>query len=205
MEAILPPPNFIYFLGPKTTVAPSSDFVVSVFLDTFDPINAFDLEIVYDKSKLEFLNSDNTGSVVSIWQTSPAILENGNIGFSGGILKAFSGTEGLLIKLSFKATTVGEPKISFAKSKIYVADGKGTEIVAPTGGFTLLVKEGSSVISEPIIPFQETEADKIIKEGLDSYDRKVSSGSMFTFLTVFGAIIFVILAFAMYNILKRKL
>ena len=113
----------IYFKGPTGDLAPGSEFTVGVLLDTMDPINAFDLEISYPKDKLEFLSFDNTASIVNIWQPAPVLLPNGNLGLTGGIIKAWSDKAGLLIKISFRALNSGSPKLSFAKNNLYIPGG----------------------------------------------------------------------------------
>src|SRR3989344_570212 len=72
----------IYFSGPNFSIAPESEFLVNILLDTQNPINAFDLAIAYPPDKLEFLGFDNTNSIVNIWQASPSVLPNGNLGLS---------------------------------------------------------------------------------------------------------------------------
>jgi len=196
--------NRVYLEGPLSPIALESKFSISVLLDGVDPINAFDLEIVYEKDKLKFSNSDNTGSIVDIWQPAPRILPNGNIRLGGGILKAFNGKKGLFVKLSFKAIGLGRPKFFFAKSNLYIADGKGTEVQPLTGDFSVSLKEDGKLISEPTVPFEETEADVLIKKDLESFKSQMFLKKIFILLPYFILLIFGICVWAVYNKHRRK-
>lgn len=195
----------VYFKSPASTLAPGSEFIVDVLLDTGEPFNAFDLEVSYPKDKLEFLNFDNSESIVNIWQPKPAILPNGNLGIAGGIIKAWNGKGGLLIKLSFKVLSQGEAKISFAKNNLYKADGKGSEVKALTSSLSLSFKEGAKVVSVPSTPFEPTKEDVAIQKELENFKKDVFWDKMLTPVLLFASVLFVILSFAVYNKRKRKL
>lgn len=137
----------VYLAGPTTAFAPLSDFSVSVLLDATQPINALDLEIIYPKDKLKFLSSNNTGSIVDIWQTPPVLLSNGHIRLVGGIFKSFLRENGLITKLSFKALNTGQPQLSFAQSNVYVADGKGTKLSLNAPAATFFIAENAPLLS----------------------------------------------------------
>jgi len=156
----------IYFEGPIESSIFLSDFVVNVFIDTDKPINAVDLEIFYPKDKLKFLSFDNTGSIVDIWQTTPKVLSNGNIGLTGGLFRSFVGKGGLIMSLSFRAQSSGQYKLSLAKSNIYMADGKGTKIPVDISAYTISVKENKEIISLPVSSHSQTpfNSDKSIPE-----------------------------------------
>jgi len=121
----------IYFSGPATVSLTEPDFMISVFLDTEKPVNAVDLTIFYPQDKLKFLSFNNTRSIVNLWQTWPAISSSGDIILAGGILNPFTGKDGLIIKIAFKALSAGELKLSFKKNSVYIADGKGTKLSLP--------------------------------------------------------------------------
>ncbi len=166
----------IYFDAPAT-VAKNSDIAVNLFIDTTEPINAFDIEIAFPKDKLKFINSANAGSIIDVWQPKPTLLPNGNIHLAGGILTSYVGTKGLLVKLSFRAMAEGTVKITFTKSNVYIADGKGSvlpltpissniaitqAVDVPTpaaGGQTVVVNNPIPLVEDntkPEILFEET-------------------------------------------------
>jgi hypothetical protein len=195
----------LYFKSPEVNFAPGSEIVVGVFLDSTAPINAFDLVVNYPEDKLEFLNSDNTGSIVNIWQTKPSLTEDGKVSFSGGILKAFSGTRGFIINLSFRVLEEGKATLIFTKSDLYLANGKGTKIEPLLSDLSLEAKKNSAVVSTPITPFQDTKENIIIEQELENYESNIYFTSITLPLLVLVILIFVILALAVYNKRKRKL
>ncbi len=146
--------SMVYFTGPGTTSV-GSTFSINVSLDAAEPINALNLEIVYPKDKFKFLGFDNTHSIVNIWQPTPTLNSFGNIAMAGGMFKSFVGTDGLIIKLSFKTLAGGDAKFSFAKNEAYLADGKGTKIPLANSIFSLHV-------GESIAPSATTPDDTVI-------------------------------------------
>lgn len=196
----------IYFDGPKESVAPGSQIVIGVFLDTKVPINAFDVGVSYRTDKLQFLGSDNTNSIVNIWKTKPEGGAPGSVEFSGGILKSFTGSGGLLVRLSFRVLATNKAtdtfNLSFSKNDIYLADGKGTKAEVSTPSFSLSVKEDAEVISSPIEPFQSTPTDILIEEGLQDFEPGPPVWKL-----LLAVLVFIVLVFCLvwvYNKLKRK-
>jgi hypothetical protein len=118
----------IYFAGPTTALSPESVFTVSVLLDVDNPVNAVDFEISYLPEELKFLSSDDTRSIVDLWQTKPTKGASGSIVLIGGISKPFEGKGGSIINLTFEALGIGQSKLTFKKDSVYAADGKGTEL-----------------------------------------------------------------------------
>jgi len=199
----------VYFSGPSESVAPGSTISVGVLVDSGSPINAFDFAIVFPVDKFEFLGSDNTGSIVDIWQTKPSVDIPGKVVFSGGILEPFSGVKGSLVKLSFKVLDTSSSadlgKISFEKRDLFVADGQGTKVVASPSDINISIKANAEVTSTPFIPFQPTQTDVIIEEGVKKIEAEQTSANSLTYLLVFALIIFVICCVAVYNKTKHKL
>ncbi|HEY4502954.1 MAG TPA: cohesin domain-containing protein [Candidatus Paceibacterota bacterium] len=201
----------IYFRGPEGSVAPGSTVALGIFLDSTVPINAFDLEVTYRADKLEFLGSGNIDSIVNIWQNKPSIMIPGKVGFSGGILKAFSGEGGLIINLSFKVLDGGEPlenskiSFSFSKSDLYLADGKGTKVETSKSSFSLNLAESGKIISSPVTPFQTTPENALIEKELENFKSDRVAKKIFIPFIILAVLIFVICIWAVYNKRKRKL
>jgi len=137
--------TYMYFAGGETT-AVGSVFTTEVMIDTEEPVNALDVEITYPADKLKFLRANDAGSIVSIWQSKPAVRTPGTIQLTGGMFKPFQGKGGRITSLSFRVETLGEATLSFSKHNIYAADGKGTEVFASSlPSVVALVEKGSSV------------------------------------------------------------
>src|SRR3989344_9570128 len=99
---------------------------VDIKIDAKAPVNAIEAEISFPKDQLEFVSSDNTGSVVDIWQAQPKLLPSGGVALSGGMFRPFTGEGGQVIKLNFRVLSGDGAKIIFTKESIYMADGKAT-------------------------------------------------------------------------------
>ena len=63
---------FLFFWIPVSVMAPQSEFIVSVLVDTTTSINAVDLQVLYPADKLEFLSFNDAQSIISFWQNRPA-------------------------------------------------------------------------------------------------------------------------------------
>ncbi len=129
----------IYFAGPEE-ITVDSGVTISVIIDADTRINALDLEISYEREKLKFLSFNNAGSIIDFWQAKPALIEEGRLHLSGGIMSGFAGAKGQIIKLSFTAIGSGTAKLDFVKKYIYLANGKGTEVVPNSNNFDLLIQ-----------------------------------------------------------------
>jgi hypothetical protein len=199
----------VYFDGPSGPIAPGSEVSVSVLVDAGSPLNIFNLAVTFPTDKLKFLGSDNTSSIVDIWKTKPSEGDIGVVEFSGGISSSFIGNNGLIVKLSFQVQNTATPaevsKLSFGKGEFGIADGQGTRIIAKASDFSILVKENAQVVSEPFIPFQPTQSDILIEEGVKKIEAEQTSANSLTYLLISALIIFVICCVAVYNKTKHKL
>lgn len=199
----------VYLSGSKESVAPGSTISVEVFLTTDKSVNAFDLSLSYKDGQLQFLDSDNSNSIVDIWQTKPEVSSKGQINLSGGILKSFKGENGFLVKISFKVLETNDAlvtsDISFTRSNLFLADGKGTKVDASTSGFALSIKKDSEIKIESVIPFKPTLNDVLIEKELGSLKSKMFLQKIFNPWAIFWFLVFVICIWSVYNKHKRKL
>lgn len=144
-SALAANPRF-YLSAPSGSISPNSEFNLTIYLDTTISTNALNVEIGYPKEQLQFLNYNNTGSIVDLWQTQPKVLADGNIGFSGGILKGWSGKKGVVMNLSFRALKPGDAKIVFVRNDLYLADGKGTKLSGDVSSAKISISENAKQV-----------------------------------------------------------
>jgi hypothetical protein len=139
----------VYLKTSEASILDNSDFIVDVYVDTSEQINALDLEISYSPNTIEFIKSTISNSIVSFWQGGDVLSSKGRIHLAGGIFPKFSGTGGLISTLHFKALGVGKTKLSFEQNDLYLADGKGTRLKVFSSPFEINVIENknNSVIS----------------------------------------------------------
>src|SRR3989344_546935 len=157
----------IYFEAPVKQVAPGSEFTVKVLVDTPQPINAIDIDINYSQDTLELVSLNNSKSIIDFWQGGPQNPPAGNpINLQGGSINPFTGSGGKIITLNFRAKKEGRANLSFAKSDLYYADGKGTRADnEPAVSLNISIIEGvkiesfteeAGIIEDKIPPIIET-------------------------------------------------
>ena len=106
-------------------------FTVSVFLNTSTPANALEGGVLYPSKALEVRSISTANSIISYWQSKPSQAQNyGIINFTGGLpTPGFTGRQGQLFTISFKAIAEGTATISFSENtKALANDGLGSVI-----------------------------------------------------------------------------
>lgn len=142
-----------YFSRPPQNIEESKEFGIDVEIEASGPINAIEMEISYEETKLEFVNSSNAGSIIEIWPEKPKA-ENGTIYVSGGMTEPFSGGGAQVIHLTFVPLVAGETTLGFRKGSVFQADGKGTEIPLNKNETTISIAPKTQVEEEEVIPGQ---------------------------------------------------
>jgi hypothetical protein len=118
-------------------------------------INAFSIQVSYPDS-IEFVGSDEQGSVVGLWVEQPAVVD-GKILLSGAMSSGFTETynplnkqrsPGLITKLIFRGTEPDSGAI-IAVPELFAHDGKGT--VLPASGFSVQVAIDSRISTDAYV------------------------------------------------------
>lgn len=137
----------VYFHVPQTEIAPNSEFYVTVFLDSQNPVNAVQIAVEFTPDTLEFVGHNDANSIISVWQERPSLLSEGLIGFTGGTFDGFSGEKGEIMKLRFRAKSEGVGGLGLRGSNLYLADGQGTEVATAPFFMRLNIKKGAELLS----------------------------------------------------------
>lgn len=116
----------IQMLLSSENVAPGSTVNLKIKVSAPSPINAFDITLQHSPDKLEFVGASTQNSIASIWQSFPLKDSNGKLRLVGGMTTAFSGDNGEIITLTFRAKSVGSAIFVAEKADVALADGKGT-------------------------------------------------------------------------------
>lgn len=153
----------MYFMGPAS-VSLGSEISVDILLDASVAINAINIEVSFPKDKLKFIDSNNARSVVDIWSTKPALLADGNISISGGILKSFTGNGVQVLRLTFQGLKEGNARLEFQKHDIYLADGRGTTVETKSDVLTFSIIKTNNKDSAIPIPPTPVEKDMVRDE-----------------------------------------
>ena len=100
-EALAKSGEIKFFLDVTSIVA--DKFEIEAVLDSEEPINALEGEIVFlsDRADLELINDGN--SIINFWIERPRATEGGRIEFAGIIPGGFQGGKGRLFTMVFKS------------------------------------------------------------------------------------------------------
>lgn len=150
----------VYFQAAVNKVPPNGEFIVRVLVNTPQPVNAVDIGISYSSEIIELISFNNGKSIIDFWSGDSQNLPKGSaITLQGGGVEPFSGIGGEVITLKFRAKGVGQANLSFTKTNLYYADGKGTR--APTEAahsLSVSVIEGAKI--EAVVPESGEAEDK---------------------------------------------
>jgi hypothetical protein len=129
------------YLSPSTgTYSVGDNFTVNVVLNSGGGagVNASDGNLKFDNSLLSVNSVSKSSSVFSLWTADPSFDDSaGTITYSGGAPKAYTGSAGTVISISFTVLKAGSGGASFTSATALAADGKGTNILSGTSGLQL--------------------------------------------------------------------
>lgn len=137
--------------------------VVKVLIDSTVPINAYDVTVNYDPVKLSIERVDTSDSLITIWQ-EPVTVGRATVGVKGANPKAFSGSNGHLMTLYFKALEAGETSLSFTNIHMYQADGKGTSVITAVSNAIMRLAPENVALSQTsntVIPIEVRTSNEI--------------------------------------------
>lgn len=135
----------VFSLKPQTGVYTiGSAFSVSITIDGSEQdVNAAEAELLFDTSELRVVSISKEGSIFAFWPVEPDYSnDTGKIAFAGGRTSPFSGSEGTVLTVTFKAVRDAYAAVVFGSGAILAADGKGTNILTEMrqGTYTLKPK-----------------------------------------------------------------
>jgi hypothetical protein len=145
----------LYLAPSEGTFFVGSTFDVSVFVNTGgNDVNAVQVDLKFDPTKLQVASPTAGRSVISIWIAQPTYSNTeGTISFKGGIpTPGINTSAGLVSTITFRAIAPGTTTISFLDScQVLLNDGKGTNILNSKGRgvYNLIIPppEGPKVFS----------------------------------------------------------
>jgi hypothetical protein len=112
-------------------------FIAEVKLDTeSEEINTAQVNLTFPQNLLEAVDFSKGNSILTLWPEGPSFSnQTGKIYFVGGIPGGYSGKDGLLGKIIFKAKKEGEATVQIKEdSQVLLNDGMGTPAKLNTGG-----------------------------------------------------------------------
>lgn len=159
--------NFIFFLflaflpafaqaaslrvTPDTGVfVAGNTFSVRIIVNTEGKaINAADAELSFNPRELSVI-SVAKGSLFTLWTLEPTFSNGaGTVSFGGGSPTGYTGSNGTILTVTFKALAAGAPRVNYKSGSILAADGLGTNILTTmTGGTYTIEAAGSTPLPE---------------------------------------------------------
>ncbi|MSU74738.1 hypothetical protein EXS57_03105 [Candidatus Kaiserbacteria bacterium] len=118
---------------------------VTVLLDSAIAANAFSGTLTYPADSLEPLAISDGNSIVSMWVTRPTISNTSAVVVFAGITPGgFSGDDGILFSIVFRAKAAGTAEVSLLNVEVLRNDGAGGNEPTTVEPLTLSVTTGSS-------------------------------------------------------------
>jgi hypothetical protein len=120
-------------------------FTATIFLNTEESINALEGQIAFPADLLELVEIQSGNSIVSFWIDKPKV-EADKISFSGIIPGGFTGENGSILSMLFRAKKPGDGSIAIRSSKVLKNDGAGTTAAAITSDFQFAIVEKAPAV-----------------------------------------------------------
>ena len=114
-------------------------------------INTAEGTLQFPTDVLQALSLDKSSSIFSIWVEDPSFSnQSGQVSFSGGLPNpGYSGTNGTVLTVSFRAKTTGVATLSLANAVVRANDGLGTNVLQSTGTLQLKVISAPAATPAP--------------------------------------------------------
>jgi hypothetical protein len=96
--------------------------------------NAVSGSLSFSNNLLSLTSISKSNSLVSLWAVEPSYSNsNGTVDMEGVILNGYTGSNGSILTISFKAKAIGSANIKFTNFSILANDGQGTNIGTGAG------------------------------------------------------------------------
>jgi len=139
----------------QTTVSAGNIFSVRVSVSADGrAINSADGIVQFPTDLLEVMSVNKNSSIFSLWVEDPKFSNfNGSISFNGGVPNpGFSGQNGEVITVVFRAKKAGTASILFSDSSVRANDGLGTNVLTTKSGATITIQSTVEVVKPTVTP-----------------------------------------------------
>lgn len=142
--------------GGSRSVSVGENISIPVFISTSgsESANAVAATVNFPADKLRVVSVSESG-IVDLWAEKPAYSNTrGTVTFQGVTYNpGYSGTNGRVISITFRALREGDAILSFSDRSILANDGEGTEILTGSGSATIQI-----LAAVPAAPRESAEA-----------------------------------------------
>jgi hypothetical protein len=144
---------------------------IKVVIASDKSVNAVSSNISFPFDILSLTSLSKSSSLINLWAQEPTFSNNnGSVSFEGVILNGYTGNNGNIITLVFKAKRVGVANLNFKNASILANDGNGTDLFSGKLTTATLNIEKEIKVDKPII---ETETEKTT-EVIDNVVEKIT-------------------------------
>lgn len=157
-------------VSPGTGVyATGATFTVKVNVNSSGKsINAAEGTLSFNPSELSVVSVSRGSSIFNLWVGEPSFSNSaGTISFSGGLPSGYTGSNGNIMSITFRAKGSGAVKVNFSSGSVLANDGAGTNVLTSMSGGTFTINaaaptpEAEEVVVEYVAPANTPGAPKI--------------------------------------------
>lgn len=129
-----------------SVIGAGDSVLIMVTIDSSVPANAFSGALRYPSDMLEPIGVSDGNSIVSMWITRPnmSVSGEGSIPFAGITPGGFSGDNGMLFSVVFKAKKAGSATVALSALQVLRNDGVGGAEAVIADRLTLPIRETPS-------------------------------------------------------------
>ncbi len=133
-------------------------FTVQVLVDTEgQTLNAFETILEYPDDVLEFVSSNSSNSVVTLWVKNPTVHEDGTVELGGITPGGVAQEDAFVLELTFKAVKEGQGIIGTRDTQLLLHDGLGTPASVSVQNLHVSVVPGESHVNVQTVDDEEPE------------------------------------------------
>jgi hypothetical protein len=157
-------------VSPATGVyATGATFTVRVNVNSSGTsINAAEGTLSFNPNELSVVSVNRNSSIFNLWVAEPSFSNSaGTVSFSGGSPAGYTGSNGNIMTVTFRAKGSGAVKVNFSNGSVLANDGSGTNVLTSMGGGTFTINaaaptpEAEEVVVEYVAPANTPAAPKI--------------------------------------------
>lgn len=140
-------------------VSAGSTFSVKILVNTENQaINNADVVMNFPADLLEVISVSKSSSIFTLWVEEPKFSNtSGTVTLNGGVPNpGYTGINGEIITVSFKAKAVGNAPITFGTSAVRLNDGLGTDVLKSKLPLSIEVTEVVPIVTPVIIKTNST-------------------------------------------------
>ncbi|MEK7187558.1 MAG: cohesin domain-containing protein [Patescibacteria group bacterium] len=163
----------LYTATEKSTITSNNQFLVDVYVDSDQSVNALSGYLEFSKEILRVVDIFEGDSIINFWIERPRQGTPGVVNFSGITPGGFTGTKHKVFSIVFEAAYPGQAVVKFSDSTALANDGLGSQLPTEVAALSLsiLPSDGTSIQKmmrdeNPPEPFKASiESDPNIFEG----------------------------------------